>query len=424
MEFLQESSTMYTSFFSLALFLILFESRYSRKKTVILTLCLMVPLMLVNCALLLWVGPATMSTLLLLTCSLPSMVFFWILAKYRDGRFFFTFCLADTLVLEILYGTMILDYFLGNSHIFLFCSRMVLCPLMAWVIFRWLRRDYLELQDKVAKGWWTCTLIALIFYVVLSMAVSIPTLITQRKEQIPAFILLLVLLPVVYLHIFSTIQHQLKVHEMLQKENILQLQVANMRAHMKELDAADARFREERHDFRHKLLTIAGLAESEKYDQLQTLIREYTESVPSVGIKSYCDYSAIDAVLALYLRRAEEKGITIHTKIHFPEELPASESELALVFANALENAIHASEKLPPADRYLEVQVLTVPCFMLQIRNRYDGIVAFDKDGIPMSHHKDHGFGTRSIVTFCEKNHAFCEFKADETYFYLRIIFE
>ena len=100
--------------FSLVLFLILFESRYPRKRTMILTLTLMVPLMIVNFVLLIILGPVVMSTLLLITCSLPSLVFFWILAKHRDGRFFFTFCFADTIMLEVIDLTSVLDFFLGK----------------------------------------------------------------------------------------------------------------------------------------------------------------------------------------------------------------------------------------------------------------------------------------------------------------------
>jgi len=100
MTILRDISLVYTSLFSLIVLLTLFESRFPSKKFLRLTLFTMVPLLVVNCVLLFVLGPQKMSTLLLLTCSLPSLVFFWFVAKHRDGRFFFTFCLADTLVLD------------------------------------------------------------------------------------------------------------------------------------------------------------------------------------------------------------------------------------------------------------------------------------------------------------------------------------
>ena len=92
MTAIRDASTMYASMFSLFVFIALFESRLSRRKTTTLILTLMVPLMLANFLLLLIFGPSVMSTLLLVTCSLPSLCFFLFLSKYRDGRFFFTFC--------------------------------------------------------------------------------------------------------------------------------------------------------------------------------------------------------------------------------------------------------------------------------------------------------------------------------------------
>jgi len=48
---------------------------------------------------------------MLLTLSLPSCVVFWFLVKYGAGRFFFSFCMADTTVLKIFYITNILNHY-------------------------------------------------------------------------------------------------------------------------------------------------------------------------------------------------------------------------------------------------------------------------------------------------------------------------
>ena len=61
------------------------------------------------------------------------------------------------------------------------------------------------------------------------MSISVPTLITSRPEQLPAFVLLLFLMPVIYIHIFNTLRHQQNTYEMTERDNILQLQVTNMR---------------------------------------------------------------------------------------------------------------------------------------------------------------------------------------------------
>lgn len=423
MTILRDISTTYASFFSLVLLMILFESRYSKKRTTMLTLFLMGPLLLANFLLLFIVGPQKMSTLLLLTCTLPSLIFFFVLAKYRDGRFFFTFCLADTLVLEIIHATAVLDFFLGDTYIFMFAARLILCPLLAWVIYKWFRPMYMDLQSKVNTGWFIFAAIALLFYVVLSMFISVPIMITERLDQLPIFVLLLVLLPAIYIHIFSTLRRQQQLYQTAERENILQVQMASMRSRIDDFTAANDSLREERHDFRHKMRMVAALAENGQYEELKTIAQEYADAPTEKPVESYCSHAVLDSVLSSYLAQAKRRNIRVDTRIHFPDPLPTNESELATVFANAIENAIHACEKLEPQKRYIEVTVLTEPCFMLQVRNSFDGVISFDRNGVPLSPKMGHGFGTRSIVTFCEMNNAFYEFKTDDKDFFMKIVF-
>lgn len=423
MTVLRDASTMYASMFSLVLFMILFESRYPKKKTMTLTLGLMGPLMIGNCILLVLLGPVTMSTLLLLTCSLPSLIFFRYLARYRDGRFLFTFCFADTIMLEIIHLTAVLDYFLGNTYIFTAAARFVLCPLVCFAFYRWLRPTYLGIQQKVTKGWYTFAAIALIFYVLMSISISVPTHITERLEQLPAFLLLLALLPCIYAHIFSTLCHQQQTFEREAQEGILSLQVTSLLSRVEEFRAANDLLRQERHDFRHTMRAVAALAENGEYEKLKSMAKNYAEHPGEPTPESYCRHTLLDAVLSSYLQEAQRKDIRVTVKAAFPEILPVNESELAIVFANALENAIFACEKLPADQRYIEVRSITSPAFMLQVANSFDGSIAFDDDGVPLSSRKGHGFGTRSIVSFCMKNNAFYEFKVRGQEFLLKIIF-
>lgn len=423
MTAIREASTMYASFFSLVLFLLLFSSRYPWKKTITLTVALMGPLMIANFVLLGLLGPIVMSTLLLLTCSLPSLIFFWFLSKYRDGRFFFTFFFCDTVILEIVYITSILDYFLGDTYLFMAVARLLLCPVIAFAFCKWLRPVYMRLQDKVEKGWYTFSAIALIFYVMMSMDISVPSHITQRPQQMPAFILLLILLPFFYCHIFSTLAYQQEAHETAEQEKIQFLQVASLLSRIEEFRASNAQLQQERHNFRHKMRTIAALAEKEDLAAINQVITEYTQALPETGPDDYCEHKILDAVLAFYLGLAKRKGIQITTKLIFPESLPVNETDLATALANALENAIQACEKIEMPKRYIEVKSIIHPQFMLQVRNSFDGLIAFDEDGIPLTTRKGHGFGTRSIAAFCRQTNTFYEFGAEENEFTLRLIF-
>ena len=152
-------------------------------------------------------------------------------------------------------------------------------------------------------------------------------------------------------------------------------------------------------------------------------MEQYSEAIEETRVTRYCSNAVIDAVLSSYLQQAARKGIQVNVAIQLPDALPVSDAELAAVFANAIENAINASEKLEIPERRMDVQSLTTPRFMIQISNSFDGNVEFDDDCIPVSHKQGHGLGTRSIAAFCEKHGAYYEFKAEDKKFSLRIVF-
>ncbi|MBQ7011330.1 MAG: GHKL domain-containing protein [Clostridia bacterium] len=421
---LRDISLVWSLLHTLLMFVMLFESRYPRKKATVLTLSTMLPLIVVNIVLMCFVPSDSFGVLMLATCTLPSLIFFWFIAKNRDGRFLFTFCFVDTTVLEIIYITQILNYYITpDSYVFMFVSRIVILPIFEIYFYKRLRPGYLEMQRHTKKGWGVLALISAIFYVAISLMMNHPVPIIERPEYIPTAILIFLLMPAIYLHIFSTLRNQQKLHEMTERDDILQLQVSNITARANEFSAANEKFRMERHNYRHKMQTIAGLVEKKQYDELKTLVHEYNAAIKETRVKRYCNHTVLDAVFASYLQRAENMGISLRTSLDFPDELSVPEAELAVVLANAIENAINACEALPPEQRYLKISVLTAPCFMMQIQNSFNGEVEFDDNGIPINHDEEHGFGTRSIAAFCEKHNVFFEFKTEDNVFSLRLVF-
>ena len=424
MTIFRDISILWSFVHVLILFIFLYESRFSKKKTLIWTLAVMTPLIVLNMILYFVLGPQlTGGALIMLTCTLPSLIFFWIMAKHRDGRFFFTFCMVDTLSYEIMCITNIIDFYLGETYIFLFVSRLILFPLLEWFVYKQLRPTFLSVQQHTKKGWYTFAAVGAIFYVVLLLAMTTPTLITERPEELPAFIMLLILMPVLYLNIFFTLRSQQKIYEVNEQDNLLRVQVSNMTTRIEELNAAEERSKIDRHDFRHKMRTIVKLIRDKRYEELDAIANSYDKEASESAVKRYCSFAAIDAVLASYIKRAENRNIKVNMGLTFPNPLPLSEAELATVFANAIENAINACEKIDESKRHIEIQVIKSPRFMIQISNSFNGKVEFDRNGIPVSHTPGHGIGTRSIVAFCEKHKAFYEFKADDQRFSLRIVF-
>lgn len=154
MTIFRDLSIMWSLFHILVLFIFLYESRFDKRKTLMLTCITMLPLIVVNVAGLILLGTEAMGKIFPVTCTLPSLLFFFIVAKYRDGRFFFTFCLTDTISLEVIVLSNIADFFLPGRHfIVMFLIRLLAFPALEFITYRYLRKPYHKLQQSIRTGW-------------------------------------------------------------------------------------------------------------------------------------------------------------------------------------------------------------------------------------------------------------------------------
>ena len=136
----------------------------------------------------------------------------------------------------------------------------------------------------------------------------------------------------------------------------------------------------------------------------------------------YCNNPVLNTILYTYVNQTENLHIQLETRFSFPEKLPIDAMELSIVFANALENAIHACLKLPEEKRRIVCKCIHTPTFMMEISNPYEGTIQFSEDKLPLASKKGHGFGTRSIAAFCKKYDALCVFETKNGWFTVKVI--
>ena len=282
---------------------------------------------------------------------------------------------------------------------------------------------FLDVQRNTRQGWMHYAAIGAIFYVLMSLMMTTPDAITARPEYLPAMVLVFILVPTIYGNIISTLRRHQRMHEMQEQENILRLQVHNMTSRVDDLAVADERFRQERHNLRLKMRVIANLVETKRFDELASLMEEYMDTLKKTQVKRYCKNAVIDAALSAFIQNAESRGIRVNVGLDFPDPIPLDATELATVLSNAIENAINACEKMESNDRYIDIKVLSQPSFMIRVSNSFEGKIEFDENEIPQNREDGHGFGTRSIVAFCEKHDAFYRFLAEDNVFTLYLNF-
>ena len=101
-----------------------------------------------------------------------------------------------------------------------------------------------------------------------------------------------------------------------------------------------------RHDFRQHLHVIAGLTEAGQVDELKNYLHQY-ESELSEERPTLCANPAVDALAGHYDHEAHSLGVPVDWRLELPRQLAIPEADFCMMLGNLLENALHASQKLP-----------------------------------------------------------------------------
>lgn len=401
MTILRDLSVLWALFHILILFMLLYRSRYSRKKTFLLTGIIMGPLILLNVSGLVIYGAELMGKVFILTCTLPSFLFFLFMSRDKKGKFFFTFCLADTVALWIIAVTNIMDFYLGGQqYVLMFIGRLLLFPLVEWAAVRRIRKPYMELQEAVIDGWGLCAGMTVLYYILLAVIANFPVTITKRPQEVPAFLLILLLMPMTYATILVAMYRQLLLHRKRQSGRILQEQKNTLEA---QLDNQQ-NIRKMKHDMKGYTATLSGLLAAGKIQEASEYLAGMDKKMDALS-GQFCANPYINATLAFYHRKMEEISAVCKMDIQVgEEELPYM--DLCRILADGLENACDALKKLEKDKREVSVHMRYHREYLLiRIKNRcLDSLHVAWGEEVPTSKTEPgHGFGLPAIREAAER---------------------
>ena len=212
---------------------------------------------------------------------------------------------------------------------------------------------------------------------------------------------------------------ELKKQEMIQRERDLldiQFQLAQKEftslRHLQENAAAY------RHDMRHHINLLQALAENGIVDEIKKYLNTAQSDIEAITPIRYCKNETVNLILSGYASIAKNSQIQLTIDANLPESLPFSDTELSSLLSNALENAIHASEKIPEKDqRIIHLRLFSKNNKLcIDIRNRYHIEAKFQND-IPLAEEAGHGFGTKSMAHIVEKHGGVYQFSQEDGWF-------
>lgn len=401
MTILRDISIYWAMFHVIFLFILLFRSRLNRRKTLLVAGSGMGILMFLNGVGLMLFGIDMLSKVFLFTCSIPSFILFYVMSADRKFKFLLSFCLADTICLWLMAVTTLLDFYLGGGRfVLMFISRMILYPLVEYLVWRYLRKPYMELQDAVGKGWGIFAGMTMLYYILLVVVVQFPTNIVNRPEDTLLCVLVLLLMVFNYATIFASLYWQLLFYRRQQGERILKEQKNMLEAQLEN----QRRIRRMKHDMKGHVITLSGLLSAGQTREALTYLKGVETEMDSLS-GQFCANPYLNAVFVQYSGKLKELGARYHMDLQIgEEELPYM--ELCQILSNGLENVCDALEGLDMENREMSVQMKYNRNYLLiRIKNRCRDDLYVERGTLAATEKggSDHGFGLVTIQETAER---------------------
>ena len=213
--------------------------------------------------------------------------------------------------------------------------------------------------------------------------------------------------------------------ELEQTQNSLNIQVVQAVREIEALRESQQKTSVHRHDLRHHMQYLLSCLENGRTEQAQAYIQNVCSELEANKVTVFCENETITLICSAFVRRAEKYGISIAIRAVVPPVVPVSESDLCVLLSNAMENALHACQRMKKkgAEGRIEAEMFERKGkFFVQVVNSCDEEPSFVK-GVPVTDVPGHGIGVRSICAIVEKYGGIYQFQVLEGRFVMQVSF-
>ena len=151
--------------------------------------------------------------------------------------------------------------------------------------------------------------------------------------------------------VLHTTQEQQLRSQLEQTRNSLNLQVAQAVREIEAMRESQRKASTYRHDLRHHLQYLSACIENGRTEAAQEYIHSVCAEIEASKVNVYCENEAANLILSSFAARAQHDGIDFRVHAAIPLILPLPDSDLCVLFSNALENALHAGQRQKQAGK-------------------------------------------------------------------------
>lgn len=227
---------------------------------------------------------------------------------------------------------------------------------------------------------------------------------------------LLILEVLAYILFFELINNYDEKFTLLKEQTRIKNDVAMLSIYKKNYED----IRAVRHDSKNQFGIIVGLLEQKEYEKLEKFVREIVRDLNPIGYTVYCNNSVVNILLNKAEESAVSLGIATDFRAAVPESISLTDTLLASVLGNLLNNALEAAANVK-GKRTIAVTVqLEEKNLLIHIENPYIGTVRTDSEGFPLTSKPDkenHGVGLKIVKKQVEQNDGYFEYTAAQGIF-------
>lgn len=176
-----------------------------------------------------------------------------------------------------------------------------------------------------------------------------------------------------------------------------------------------------RHDLRHHLTLIDQYVSSHQYDRLEEYIKEYRAASTEGELPEYCPIDVINTLTCHYQTVARQNHILLDIRCDLnaaadPGHTGMTDSDLCCLYANLMENAVEACQRIQSGQRAIWVAVIRTGADTLHIHvwNTAGNIRQLGGRFLSSKSGGQSGYGLLSIETIAGKYGGKAEFRWNE----------
>ena len=396
------------------------QMKFSMIKTVLLCCAVIIPIVFAAASL----------------AMLPAMIAFFFLYRLtvkfdlsRSLAIYIGVCAIQTFPAQF---AIIADMYLGNNteHISACAAfiRLGLSCLLTVLFIYPARKFFSQAVDEpgMSKIWYFTSVLSSFFlaFNFLAMPQSYDVVRESRlKFLFPAFeICAMLVLITIYVLFYRGAMSIIELGRLEKHSQLLEMQ-AHQFGELQEYIRQTSRLR---HDFRQSVHLLSVLAEKGDIDNIRAHLSQYEQRIAERLNISYCANASLNALFTYYHELSEASRIKTDWKIELPDPLTVSELDMAALFGNLMENAIHACAALPEEKRYfsLTAELHHENSLYIVSTNSFNGKIRKCSDRYYSTKHSGRGTGLISITAVAEKYNGTAQIYNSTDNFFINVVLQ